>query len=304
MKQAYKLLLSLLLLAGARAAVAQSYSYVYIQGDKITPFYVKLEGEMLPRYGKHYCVIPRLETGIINIDILFQQNIYPPQHFIIKVPENGSRSFLLTKKDTAFSLFDLQQGFYLPAGNQAEADHMPPPPGTASQPVTAQGIPERNTPEQNTATAPAQPPATAPGTPQFIEDIELDNEPNAGVPAEKAPEEDSAAAVETTQQAAETSAGSGCTQPLSAGLFATVSRKALQQPSEEARLGYLNTQADQCYSAEQAGRLAMTMQSDAARYSWLKKVYPHITDPAAFGQLQELFSDEAWKAYFLELIPQ
>src|SRR6185437_11361514 len=80
---------------------------------------------MQPRYGKNYCIIPHLATGIINIQILFQQNIYPPQKFTILVPDNGCRGFLLVKKGGGFSLYDLQQNFYLPAGNSVDDDHAP-----------------------------------------------------------------------------------------------------------------------------------------------------------------------------------
>ena len=73
------------------AVNAQPYTYVYIQGDKQTPFYEKQEGEMLPRFGKNYFIISELNPGVMNIELLFQQNLYPPQKFAINVPENGFR---------------------------------------------------------------------------------------------------------------------------------------------------------------------------------------------------------------------
>ena len=95
-------------------AAAQSFSYVYIQGDKETPFYVKLEGKMMPRYGKNYCILSELSGGTIHIEVLFQQHAYPPQKFTIKVPENGYRGFLLNKQGDSFALYDLQQKKYMP----------------------------------------------------------------------------------------------------------------------------------------------------------------------------------------------
>jgi len=94
-------------LAGFKA-VAQPFSYVYIQGDKITPFYVKMDGQMLPRYGKNYSIISELEPGPIHIEILFQQRVYPSQQFTIDVPENGYRGFLLMRQADSFALYDLQ----------------------------------------------------------------------------------------------------------------------------------------------------------------------------------------------------
>jgi len=183
-------------------ARAQQFSYVYIQGDKQTPFYVKLEGQMQPRYGKNYSIISQLAPGTINIEILFQQNIYPPQHFAIKVPENGSRAFLLNKKGNSFSLYDLQQQFYISAGNNADDDHIPTyNPGdnyvaTNSQPVAnAQPVTSNNysntynnntnynQPTTNNQPAddhygdpPVQHSQPQANEPQFIDNVELNND--------------------------------------------------------------------------------------------------------------------------------
>lgn len=81
--------ITLLLLLLAGNTFANGFSYVYIQGDKQTPFYVKFEDEMMPRYGKNYCIISQLAPGPVKVQILFQQNIYPAQTFTIQVPENG-----------------------------------------------------------------------------------------------------------------------------------------------------------------------------------------------------------------------
>jgi len=97
---------------------AQPFSYVYIQGDKTTPFYVKLEGKMQPRYGKNYCIISELRPGPVNIEILFQQHEFQPERFTIQVPANGSRGFLLDKRGAAFALYDLQAKKYLMPGSQ------------------------------------------------------------------------------------------------------------------------------------------------------------------------------------------
>ncbi len=93
--------------------VAQPFSYIYIQGDKTTSFYVKMEGKMQPRYGKNHCIISELPAGKINIEILFQQNAFPTEKFTLDVPENGSRGFLLNKQGELFALYDLQQKNYI-----------------------------------------------------------------------------------------------------------------------------------------------------------------------------------------------
>ena len=101
------------ILVWAATVTAQPFSYVYIQGDKLTPFYVKMEGQMLPRYGKNYCIISELVPGPIHIEILFQQRVLPSQKFTVDVPENGYRGFLLNKKDHGFDLYDLQEKKYI-----------------------------------------------------------------------------------------------------------------------------------------------------------------------------------------------
>jgi hypothetical protein len=330
----------LVLLCSAMQLQAQPYSFVYIQGDKQVPFYVKLEGEMLPRYGKNYCIISKLEPGPINVDILFQQNAYPPQHFVIIVPENGYRGFMITKKGDQVSLYDLQQQFYLQAGNTEADDHAPavksaPPPAiaaaandaTATAPVAATGNPEPvKTDTEATkpvvAAAPVsqpQPTATTTNTntdngqPKFLDNIELSNEHNspAAAAATVATSVTTGAtpAVNTGQNTepvamtpANTLVNSDCPSPLSDENFDAIYKKAMQQDNEESRLGFLNQQLGNCYTTQQAGTLAKSMDSDAARYTFLKKVFPRITDQAAFGSLEAMFSNEQWKSYFLKLL--
>src|SRR5690606_6184815 len=104
---------------------AGGFSYIYIQGDKQAPFYIKFEDQMLPRFGKNYSIIPQLAPGPVNIQVLFQQNMYPAQRFTIMVPEDGFRGFLLLQKNGTFALYDMHQQFYLYPGNKAEDDRVP-----------------------------------------------------------------------------------------------------------------------------------------------------------------------------------
>lgn len=364
------LLLILSLIFTIMSANAQTYSYVYIQGDKQTPFYVKLEGDMLPRYGKNYCIIPRLEAGVINIDILFQQNAYPAQHFVINVPENGSRGFYLTQKNGSFSLFDLQQQFYLPAGNTAADDRLPATPTAiaAVSPETGNAATAAKEPETMTVekkpgkkeTAPkvktvktkpvhtVTPPVAAAqpadnGQPNFLGDIELDrekslkpvtpdtaeqrleqeaqrkadslvqamkNEPQPAVTPTPAAQEPTANSAENQAPAANTTVpapvsdtlpavvNSDCPRPLADELLETIYKKTMQQNDEEARLGYLLDQMGNCYTSTQARILAKTMDTDAARYTFLKKIYSRITDQEHFASLAGLLSTEEWRGYF------
>lgn len=93
-------------------AGAQPYSYIYIQADKNLQFNIKVNGQMLPQYGKTYAIIPKLLPGPVNVYFLFPGNAYPPQRFIIEVPENGFRTFLLTVYDGAIALYDMPSRSY------------------------------------------------------------------------------------------------------------------------------------------------------------------------------------------------
>lgn len=93
-------------------AEAQPYSYIYVQADKNLQFNIRVNGQMLPQYGKSYAIIPKLSAGPVNVYFLFPGNVYPPQRFIIEVPENGFRTFLLTVYDGAIALYDMPSRSY------------------------------------------------------------------------------------------------------------------------------------------------------------------------------------------------
>ena len=96
---------------------------VYIQSDKETPIYVKVEGQMMERYSKNYVVLGNLASGPLNLEILFQQNKYPNQKFVLNIQPSGQRSLVLKKIDqNKFALYDLNYGIYLNNGNRLEDD--------------------------------------------------------------------------------------------------------------------------------------------------------------------------------------
>lgn len=117
MKRFVRYIILVLAFAYGINAGAQPFSYIYIQGDKETPFYVKLEGKMMPRYGKNYYILSELSAGVAHIEILFQQHTFPSQQFTINVPANGYRGLMLVKKESGFVLYDLMQKKYLGAGS-------------------------------------------------------------------------------------------------------------------------------------------------------------------------------------------
>lgn len=125
-----KLLLfgSMLLSHGLLLAQDRNDAFVYIQGDKQTPIYIKMEGEMQARYSKNFVILNGLAAGPLHLEVLFQQNAYPTQKFILNIPASSQRSLVLKKIDnTKFALYDLNSGHYINAGNQLEDDVMTDP---------------------------------------------------------------------------------------------------------------------------------------------------------------------------------
>ncbi len=177
----------------AQVSFAGNYAYVYIEGDKQTPFYVKMEGQMQPRLGKNYCIIPNLAAGVTYLEVLFQQNAYPAQKFAINIPEGGGRGFVLQKvNDRQFALYDMQQGNYIVSGNKPEDDRMPEAgiqqpiansdskPATAvTEPVAEDGLPVFEKKPKKTKAKPAKEQAAKEEQPKdsrFIGDMELNSD--------------------------------------------------------------------------------------------------------------------------------
>lgn len=314
------LLLALMLLAAP--VQAQGFSYIYIQGDKKTPIYTRVEGVMMPRYGKNYALLSRLAPGPLAVEVLFQQNEFPPLTFNIMVPESGKRAFVLNNKGGEFSLYDVEQNFYLKAGNDISEDHLPTvlnntqladskpvtvlPDAEAPQkqepaippvvkevvapeevpeiPVAVQPVPTPPTPEVKDTPVPAET-----GKPKFIEDITFNNDP---------------AAVSTTtgsSTAGETAAviNSDCTGPMAVPAFLRLKNNISSKKGEDERLGILKTGIRQnCFSTEQAEMLVGNLETDLAKLSALKDLYPKITDQSEFVKLESMLSEEDSKSYF------
>lgn len=298
---------------------AKAFSYLYIQGDKQTPIYVKLEGGMQPRYGKNYCIIPQMAPGPAHIEILFQQNAFPPQKFTILMPESGSRGFLLTHQADTWMLYDLQQGFYLPAGNTEAEDRLPQALAASSNTTQHNGLNIDTGPSQSTrahedpyiiadvekqqkqvkqeATNTAEPVTTKDDQPNFIKGLELPNPATDPKPITLEQSE--------TTGSSPTAAGiinTDCPSPLDKEEFSKIFTGISEYNTDEDRLEFMSKKLGFCYQTWQARTLVNRLEGDAARFELLKKLYPRITDQSAFPLLDDLLSAPVWKAEFDQLI--
>lgn len=305
---------------------ASGFSYIYIQGDKQVPFYVKFEDQMLPRYGKNYNIIPQLAPGAVNIQVLFQQNAYPAQKFTIVVPEDGFRGFLLLQKNGSFALYDIHQQFYLYPGNRAEDDRVPQAnsyvyTNATSAPVqTAQAVstpPRANTTARNNR------------EPRFIGNIELSNERavyntqperqqqvtteegviNTEVADEPLVAEETgndyrmAEPVATTPSSGTYVLNSDCPTAMDDAEFEDLFSKT-QAKQEKQKLKFLLTKMDNCFTSNQARMMAETLNNDPERYTLLKRIFPRVTDQYNFAPLENLLSTQEWKSYFKLILPK
>lgn len=292
------------------------FSYVYIQGDKKTPIYVKLEDQMMPRYGKNYCIISQLAPGPINIEILFQQNIYPPQKFVVNVPVNGFRGFLLVQKGEEFSLYDLTNKYYIPSGNSAEDDILKTdnvaqeylrvekePIAKVEEKPTPKKVAQTKQPLRKMMKAVTKPVKIVkneePAGPMFIDDLELNSD--------RTVKKQNTISTDIIDEPA-TIAGDGvavvnsdCPKPVNSSKFDKIYRTAGTKPGTE-RVKYLMEVLDNCFSTSQVNKLTNTLKSDAERFTFLKNVYSRVTDQAEFKQLENNLSTEEWKGYFRELL--
>lgn len=335
------LIVALLLLLCPLLVQAQGFSYVYIQGDKKTPIYTKVEGVMMPRYGKNYALLSRLAPGPLNIEILFQQNEFPPLTFTILVPENGKRAFVLSRKGDEYSLFDVEQNFYLKPGNDIADDHLPsvlnnatlktlqqeqvpePPKEAATEPVaatnTAEQTPKQLMPPDTTAntitTADEQPaktttetaaaPAgdTAGNAPAFIDNITFNND--AAAPAGTATTATINAENGTNPESAAEAVvtNSDCKTTINVTAYLRLRNSLNTARTEEERLGILKNAAKQhCFTTDQVKELTARLETDLARLSALKDFYPKVSDQSRFGQLADTLQENSSKEYFAELI--
>lgn len=302
-------ILLLLSLGFVGTAYAQNFSYVYIQGDKKTPIYAKVEGVMIPRYGKHYALIARLAPGPMNIEILFKQNAYPPVQFNILVPENGKRAFVLTQKEGVFSLYDVEQNFSLPANNTIELDHLPsssiavqidvnnlhPADATGQSPKHKQK-PKTTTIQQELSNNTLQVAAPDTTQPAFIKNITFNNDHQNTAASDSS-------IILHTKHNAQFIINSDCKSLISQTAFVKLNNALNAKNTEDERLGlFIESLKQNCITVAQAQLLIGVLTSDAARFSALKSVYPKINDQINFPQLVSLLESEEWKAYFKTML--
>lgn len=332
----------LLILTLSMQYVRAQNAYFYIEGDQVTPFYVKVEGKMVERFGKNYSIIPNLAAGHTNFEILFEKNKYPAQHFILDVPETGARGFVLNKvNEQQFALFDIDQKRFIVAGNRAEDDYVLPALVTKTNEEKA--FYQKNTPDRTalellqkygqTNTQGNTLKNIDDNQPQFIDDIALNKEGNTNRTKQEIrklesrkrytkeevdnalmnweKEDDilkpSKKKTEVTTEEEENKLppipNTDCPEPMSNQAFETIALRFLSVNDDTQKLRYLRRSTSKlCFSAEQVRILANNMETQSGKFEVVKMLYIQTSDQDNYGRLEELFNSGYIRSEFRNLI--
>lgn len=297
-------------------ANAQNSSYLYIQGDKEKPFYVKVNGVMSNRYGKNYCIFPQLKAGSAKVEILYEQNTLPSQEYAILIPNDGFRAFLLTKKDGSYALYDIHQQFYLKPG---DADHY-----FANQTMTQAPVvmdeKKKEEPkkvvkkEEVKFEAPKKEETKKEEEPQFVNNVvinEADETPSNKINTLK--EEQKPVATQPTKPEQTTKEiklesnatpiyNNNCPTAMREKDYDDLLKNAKAVGKGDKLVKFLLSKIpNNCYTTKQVYQLADLMDEEAIIYLYLKRVYPQVSDQQNFHLLETyLFESEEWiKAFRL-----
>lgn len=302
-------LILLLFILGNNTLLAQSdYSYFYFEGDLETPFYVKVEGQMQPRYGQNHFIIPNLDEGYTHFEILFQKNEYPPQKFFLEVPKNGFRSFVLHKaSDQKFMLLDIQQQIYIPANNtkdQGAAGNIK----TYVRPLPKEALKsgkESSRPSKHIARG------SSGSLSLFPEDSILKLSQNKNTDSVSYQSSTEGAFIndivlndngKTSSKQAQI-ANTDCPNAMSNEAFETFALKLLDKEGDENRLKYLKKQATSyCFSTEQVRIIAANLSMQSARYEAVKLLYQRTSDQKNYNRLESLFNTPFLKEKFKAIL--
>jgi hypothetical protein len=91
-----------------------------------------------------------------------------------------------------------------------------------------------------------------------------------------------------------------CPEPMGDMDFDKIYTSSMEKKGDDKRISYLMKKIeDNCFSTRQVYFLARQLNAESMRYSFLKKVYPRVTDQQNFKLLENnLFKTLEWKSYF------
>lgn len=295
-------------------AQVNTYSYLYIEGDKETPFYVKLEGTMQPRLGKHYAILSNLDKGYTKIEVLFEQNKYPAQSFFVNIPENASRALQLRKLDDGkFALYDLVGAHYIVSDNKKsdQIDHLlaklsnttPTSNVENKLPTTPKPVPQVEALPALNAKAPKD---KKPTTTKPIKDNSLlyndGDEPvlQGEKPIKKEKNFIDNVAINGSSEAQAVPPNTDCKNAISNEEFGNYLIRIKDKADDDAKLKYIQKQRKSCYTTAQIAQMALSIKSQSGRMQLTKMMYAQVSDPHEFKTLESVFTTDFLKKKFIE----
>lgn len=324
-----------ILLSLPLAAQLSDYAYLYIEGDKETPFYVKLEGKMMPRLGQNYTILSNLDAGVTNIEILFQQNKYAPLRFAIQVPKQVGRGLMLRKVEDNFALVDLQTGQYIFPGNKGSDDNVT---ALENKYYNTRKVNFSNTPTKEQTVVKVESPKVKEELPSFkpetkkepkvVKDKTVEHKkekvvkvkeqptPEKETPAKKNPKyldnvvinKDNSTNANEADESEEATTSSNvspgsCQVAMGDAEFDTFLQK-LKSKDDEARIKFLQKSKKHCFSTEQISYIGRAIPSASGRLQVLQQLYAQTTDQQNYEMLEHLFKTEYLKKKFKDNIPK
>lgn len=316
-----------LLSFGLAQAQDRNDAVVYIQGDKETPIYVKMEGQMMERYSKNYFILNGLAGGALHIQILFQQNKYPAQNFILNIPPSIQRSFTLQKVgENSFALYDLNYGVTIPAGNKLEDDI-----DLSNRQVVILEVPSVKKVQENTE-IPKENKKNKVKKSNREEELPAfkvskeNEETNSSKEVKKVKTKEKEQVAETVKskdsadrflgfeldksekdknkdnKGIENSKSSetSCNTAISDYQFKNLLTRLSGYDDVEKKLKYLKSQSKyNCYSSAQVEEIAADFKDQSSRYVVVKSLKERVVDPEEYKNLDSLFNTNYLKKKFL-----
>ncbi len=108
LKAMKKFLLIAIFVCACAIANAQKVSFIYLQSENGSPFFVKMQDKVFSSSSAGYLILSDLKEGNYSFSVGAPGNKIPETKFIVAIVNNKDRGFLLKNFENGLSLFDLQ----------------------------------------------------------------------------------------------------------------------------------------------------------------------------------------------------
>lgn len=100
---------------------SQTNNFIYLQSELSTPFYTIVNGKnIISSTPNGYATIPKLTSGVYELEIGFAKNKYPEQHFVLEINNTDVGFYLRKINDSVFNLVNIQTNETISKKSNAE----------------------------------------------------------------------------------------------------------------------------------------------------------------------------------------